>query len=827
MKIKMIRRALLIAMSLLMVLALFACGNDKTEDTTVTTDVATEVETVEEDTVADTAAETDTAVETDPEEDGTTAPDDSKCQHVEEIIPGKKHSCTETGLTDGIKCTKCGETLKEQEVIPAYHNLQYFAAQLGTCVEAGTGPYYKCRFCQMMFDVNDNVIDTVPSVPSGHQIAKVEAKAPTCKALGNEVYYACVNCDEIWSDEKGENAIAEIPSIAIDPEAHSIKDVAYIAPTTAQKGLTSHKTCEYCKKLWNTAGEETTSDALAIPVLTYDTNYYFGVEELKSKKLEPTAPHEIIVSEDRSYVRYSRTGEGNDGYVFLINEKTATKASGKYLIMKYRTNEPYIGGYAKTETGDLGNDDGITVSIKGDGNWHILTIDLSASKTFVANSSDGNYYARAFRLDLLDAMKSTGYFDVAFIALTDDLAKVQSILVDGDSDICSHMVKEGEVPVNKGDYHSFDCLTCGGEAKEEHTAQTYKYDTDKMAYVGQETCACGGQATKEMLYTSEARSTNDNVNCVTVTREDGFTRYTATTEGNKDLYFHIYMGGEKVTGQYMVIKYRLVNNGKNASAKSLYAGSAMSTNNVALGNGDGSGITGSGSFLGDGEWHYYLISVDPTKNTQFADNGDGTYSFKYLRMGFNSDAFDGSCYMDIDFIAFADNEEAAKNFAFKNEKNPAFIVNMDNSFNKIDENFVFETDSGSGIQRKTIEVDFTGKTLQTATSVKMGGWLCTQGGVASYEFRVVEIDGVAVEEPTKNTWIATPGDRDDVYTKIGIGNGYNESCQNGAGMNTTTLDLSAYAGKTVKIELVANTNYGAEIVYAVLSNVTVPATVTE
>ena len=39
--------------------------------------------------------------------------------HTEEIIPGKAATCTETGLTEGKKCTVCGEVLTAQEVIPA------------------------------------------------------------------------------------------------------------------------------------------------------------------------------------------------------------------------------------------------------------------------------------------------------------------------------------------------------------------------------------------------------------------------------------------------------------------------------------------------------------------------------------------------------------------------------------------------------------------------------------------------------------------------------------------------------------------------------------
>ena len=42
--------------------------------------------------------------------------------HTEETIPGKAATCTEDGLTDGKKCSVCGEILEEQQTIPAGHN---------------------------------------------------------------------------------------------------------------------------------------------------------------------------------------------------------------------------------------------------------------------------------------------------------------------------------------------------------------------------------------------------------------------------------------------------------------------------------------------------------------------------------------------------------------------------------------------------------------------------------------------------------------------------------------------------------------------------------
>jgi hypothetical protein len=40
-------------------------------------------------------------------------------EHVRETVPGKAATCTESGLTDGVKCSECGEILVAQEEISA------------------------------------------------------------------------------------------------------------------------------------------------------------------------------------------------------------------------------------------------------------------------------------------------------------------------------------------------------------------------------------------------------------------------------------------------------------------------------------------------------------------------------------------------------------------------------------------------------------------------------------------------------------------------------------------------------------------------------------
>ena len=53
--------------------------------------------------------------------------------HIEEVVAGKDATCTEAGLTEGKKCSACGETLVEQEEIPATgHNFVNGKCDCGT-----------------------------------------------------------------------------------------------------------------------------------------------------------------------------------------------------------------------------------------------------------------------------------------------------------------------------------------------------------------------------------------------------------------------------------------------------------------------------------------------------------------------------------------------------------------------------------------------------------------------------------------------------------------------------------------------------------------------
>ncbi|MBQ6874098.1 MAG: leucine-rich repeat protein [Clostridia bacterium] len=107
--------------------------------------------------------------------------------HTEEAIPAVSATCTSTGLTEGTKCTACGETLVEQTVTEKLSHSYKTVVTKATCT---TGGYttYTCTVC------GDSYIgDEMPTL--GHKMGEFTViKMPTCTENGEEIS-KCSRCD--------------------------------------------------------------------------------------------------------------------------------------------------------------------------------------------------------------------------------------------------------------------------------------------------------------------------------------------------------------------------------------------------------------------------------------------------------------------------------------------------------------------------------------------------------------------------------------------------------------------------------------------------------
>ncbi len=183
--------------------------------------------------------------------------------HVVEVIKGYAPTCTETGLTDGYKCSECGEILVQQKVISATgHNHEPFVTS-PTCTEQG----YTIYICAC----GDKFKDDYTSA-NGHEynFAESEVKEATCTEGGYR-YVQCLNCDFIFYfnivDAKGhwyEDETVILPTCtepgyiysvcecgdvfeaSVDALGHTEEKIPAVAPTCTETGLTAGTKCSEC-----------------------------------------------------------------------------------------------------------------------------------------------------------------------------------------------------------------------------------------------------------------------------------------------------------------------------------------------------------------------------------------------------------------------------------------------------------------------------------------------------------------------------------------------------------------------------------------------------
>ena len=108
-------------------------------------------------------------------------------QAPESIVEGYEPTCTETGLTDGVKCVRCGEWISEPETIRAlghdYHETERVDA---TCTEPGLITYVCSRDASHTY--------TEPIDPTGHAYGLTDwTWTETAEGYAAVAHFVCAN----------------------------------------------------------------------------------------------------------------------------------------------------------------------------------------------------------------------------------------------------------------------------------------------------------------------------------------------------------------------------------------------------------------------------------------------------------------------------------------------------------------------------------------------------------------------------------------------------------------------------------------------------------
>lgn len=129
--------------------------------------------------------------------------------HSETVLAAVEATCTETGLTEGKKCTTCGQVTVPQQVVPAKgHTEEVVAAVEATCTSIGLTEGKKCSVC----DVTLKAQDIVPA--KGHTPKDVAAIPATCTQQGLTAGKICSVCDAILEAQELIDALGHTPGAA-------------------------------------------------------------------------------------------------------------------------------------------------------------------------------------------------------------------------------------------------------------------------------------------------------------------------------------------------------------------------------------------------------------------------------------------------------------------------------------------------------------------------------------------------------------------------------------------------------------------------------------
>ncbi len=173
--------------------------------------------------------------------------------HTPETVPATAATCTQTGLTEGSKCSVCGEMLQKQETIPAlnhdYTNVGPVWNWIGFASATASLPCTR-KGCGHVEVVTADISDEVTT-------------AATCESEGVRTYTATATF--------GETTFTNSQTEVIPVAAHTPETIPGKAATCTQTGLTDGSKCSVCG--------ETLQEQKTIPALGHDFGEWTVTQE--------------------------------------------------------------------------------------------------------------------------------------------------------------------------------------------------------------------------------------------------------------------------------------------------------------------------------------------------------------------------------------------------------------------------------------------------------------------------------------------------------------------------------------------------------------------
>ena len=375
---------------------------------------------------------------------------------------------------------------------------------------------------------------------------------------------------------------------------------------------------------------------------------YFNAMKLNAGSTDPNSfsSSTLMTEGSKTFTRIGSKSTRGESYFTLYkhtDESTEAPLAGRYLVMRYRlpaTNSDIVKNaefYLSTsETAPAGNNSlGTTHVLVNDGEWHVLILDMVGFSTGSFEPDDkGEYRIKLLRWDVFNAQFTKDvYFDIEYIGFDNDLEKI----IELNSDLKTVTL------MPEGNKFAVIDTKSGETVSDVNPAPLIKpKPSDVDSHVKME-------LSLEEMRAKFAAVSNcfSNVEIV----DNSYLR--AKPTGNmSENYATVYSAGNKVTGQYLLIKYRVPTTNQSNKPIEIY------TSTVGM-----DGIQNHSLSMpvnSDGEWHVAIIDLSRGgKNEYFTVNEDGKFVASYLRLDILNYKATTDEYIDIASVAFFDDLSAA------------------------------------------------------------------------------------------------------------------------------------------------------------------------
>ena len=211
----------------------------------------------------------------------------------------------------------------------------------------------------------------------------------------------------------------------------------------------------------------------------------------KMANVGTTKVNKVGASADGSYYTFTNdTNATGEGYIHIFDSKNNDNpygVTGQYLMIKYRTNytsspQIYVGAN-NGNTGAAGNGHFFLTtgqkSFVSNGQWHVVIFDLTKvlpDGWYKAETGDdaGKYKCDYIRFDLFNTPTTEdAYYDIAYIAMSDDIMSLASFNGNDAYTVCEHKVAVGDSKLNTA------LATYTGSVKTSETTCFHVENTDE------------------------------------------------------------------------------------------------------------------------------------------------------------------------------------------------------------------------------------------------------------------------------------------------------------------------------------------------------------